>query len=161
MCHSNDINCQSLMWTASQDMSTNDACSSQINPLFWRHSKHYDFLGKRNPTLNEMWHRRFLFCFAFVSSRVTGSVALNSCANKWRSWKACIEGIERCEAGYCVLQLWFVMLTALLVLMFNAAFISLTYTFFDKLANVAFTVTTLLCISSLGVLIVGNTYAYM
>ena len=87
--------------------------------------------------------------------------AMDECESKWRPWKTCVAGVERCEGGYCVLQLWFVMLASILVLMFTFSFMFVTNVYFNKVIPYVITLMTLLSVCSLGVIIVGNAYAYM
>ena len=84
----------------------------------------------------------------------------DSCSSEWRPWKQCLPEIERCQEDYCVFQVWIVMLISLVVLTSTFGFVAIAFVWFDKLVNLIKTVVTLVCVTSLGIILVGNVFAF-
>ena len=112
-------------------------------------------------------------CRSSVSSMVLFAIlylqpcsgARGDCSSPYRPWKQCIPGIERCEAGYCVLRLWFVMIVALLGLVVTVCVLACSIggtgrEWSEGLTRIALVATVLIMVGTLGVIITGTLFTY-
>ena len=88
--------------------------------------------------------------------------ARGDCATAHRPWKGCIAGVERCEGGYCVLRLWFVVVVALLGVAVTVSVLACSVSGWSEgLARIALVVTLLIMLGTLGIIITGTYFTYI
>ena len=86
--------------------------------------------------------------------------ARGHCESRYRPWKECLDTIERCESGYCVLQLWFVITIALISIVLILAFIGFSLAMYESVLRGVLMGTILLMIGVLGIILTGIYFAY-
>jgi len=86
--------------------------------------------------------------------------ARDVCESPYRPWKACIESIERCESGYCVLKIWFVVAIAVLGAILVLLFIACALTLPEGLMRLILMAAVIFMTGILGVILTGIFFAY-
>ena len=98
--------------------------------------------------------------------RLKTFVKMENCTSLWHSWTNCLDSVEHCESGYCVLNTGIISLIGIVVMFFLLAF-SADFAFAPTiqnehvLANVLLFFNIVLILISMSFIIAGTTFAFM
>ena len=104
--------------------------------------------------------------YSIFLAQTNTPTTMDTCESPWHSWKSCFDPVERCEDGYCVVELGFIILIGIIVVAtifkFSAAFVVIpAFRQYSHAVNILLGVCRVFMLISLALIVAGIIFTFM